>query len=158
MPSTGTSAKEVSPVSFTAWMTSSWHHLSFFAASRTCQPCWKCVPSCVSPPSVQGRGATPIRLNVKFRADLARWQCFVEDWNGVSFLPTLSSLLDYTVASDASEQWGCGAWFTNLWFQLPWDKATAAYPITVKELLAVASLAFFGFFRMGELLVEAPDQ
>ena len=44
------------------------------------------------PPSSQGRGATPIRLNVEFRADLAWWQCFVKDWNGVSFLPTPSSL------------------------------------------------------------------
>ena len=78
--------------------------------------------------SSQGRGATPIRLNVEFRADLAWRQCFVKDWNGVSFLPTPSSLPEYTVASDASGQWGCGAWFTNLWFQLPWDKDTAAYP------------------------------
>ena len=89
------------------------------------------------PPSGQGRGATPIRLNVGFRMDLAWWQCFVKDWNGVSFLSTPSSLPEYTVASDASGQWGCGAWFTNLWFQLPWDKATAAYPITVKELLPI---------------------
>ena len=89
------------------------------------------------PPSAQGRGATPIRLNIEFQVDLAWWQCFVKDWNGVSFLPTPSSLPEHTMASDASGQWGCGAWFSNLWFQLPWAETTDGYPITVKELLPI---------------------
>ena len=29
----------------------------------------------------------PIRLNWAFRSDLMWWRTFVEDWNGVSFLP-----------------------------------------------------------------------
>ena len=53
--------------------------------------------------------AAQVRLNKGFRADLAWWQCFVQDWNGVSFLPTPTSLPVCMVASDASGWWGCGA-------------------------------------------------
>ena len=31
---------------------------------------------------------TPIRLNRGFRADLAWWQCFMEEWNGTSYQRT----------------------------------------------------------------------
>ena len=34
----------------------------------------------------------PIRLNRAFRSDLMWWRTFVEDWNGISFLPPLPQL------------------------------------------------------------------
>lgn len=82
-------------------------------------------------------GSAPIRLNACFRADLAWWQEFITDWNGVSFLSTPSFLPSCIMASDASGHWGCGAWFTSNWFQVPWDKSSLALPITMKELLPI---------------------
>ena len=88
------------------------------------------------PRSTQGQAA-PVQLNRGFRIDLAWWQCFVQDWNGVSFLPTSTSCPVCTVASDASGWWGCGAWFACQWFQVPWDASTCVLPIAVKELLPI---------------------
>ena len=80
---------------------------------------------------------TPIRLNLSFRADLAWWQHFAEEWNGTSFLRTPRDLPSLHVASDASGQWGCGAWWGSNWFQLEWSEATFPSPIAVKELLPI---------------------
>ena len=71
------------------------------------------------------------------RVDLEWWQCFVQDWNGVSFLPTPTSLPVCTVASDASGWWGYGAWFADQWLQVPWDTSICDLPIAVKELLPI---------------------
>ena len=79
----------------------------------------------------------PIRLNTEFRADLAWWRSFASTWNGVSFLPVPHQLPVHQVTSDASGQWGCGAWSGERWFQVQWDSTTAALPITVKELLPI---------------------
>ena len=80
---------------------------------------------------------TPIRLNLGFRADLAWWQYFMEEWNGTSFLNTPQDLPALHVASDASGRWGCGAWWGTRWFQVEWSEASSALPITVKELLPI---------------------
>ena len=78
--------------------------------------------------------ATPIRLNREFRADLAWWQSFVEDWNGIFFLSTLQYLPVFHVASGT---WGCGAWHGLMWFQVKWSDTTTRLPIAVKELLPI---------------------
>ena len=52
----------------------------------------------------------PIRLNRAFRSDLMWWRTFVEDWNGILFLPPPTHLPQLQMASDASGSWGCGAW------------------------------------------------
>ena len=87
--------------------------------------------------TTQPTAVTPIRLNHEFRADLAWWQIFIEDWNGTSFLPTPQHLPECHIASDASGSWGCGAWHGRKWFQLQWSEATFGLPIAVKELLPI---------------------
>ena len=83
------------------------------------------------------RDRVPIRLNVAFRSDLAWWQAFIAEWNGVSFLTPPQLLPEWEMASDALGTWGCGSWYCNLWFQIPWDASTHGLPITVKELLPI---------------------
>lgn len=85
----------------------------------------------------QSRAASPIRINQKFRADLAWWQCFMSQWNGVSFLQPPASLPSTHVYSDASGSWGCAARYGLKWFQVQWDQSTADLPIAVKELLPI---------------------
>ncbi len=48
----------------------------------------------------------PIRLNTGFWADLAWWQEFIIEWNGVSFLQPPSHLPSTELHSDASGSWG----------------------------------------------------
>ena len=59
----------------------------------------------------------PIRLSQGFRADLAWWMEFVEQWNGVSFLNSPSSLPKAHLFTDASGSWGCAAWQGDDWLQ-----------------------------------------
>ena len=79
----------------------------------------------------------PIRLNREFRSDLAWWHLFVQEWNGVSFLPPPPQLAVKEMASDASGSWGCGAWHETKWFQLQWDVTSQEMAITAKELLPI---------------------
>ena len=113
----------------------------------------------------------PIRLNHGFRSDLHWWACFAAQWNGTSYIATG---VQVRFATDASGNWGCGAWHQRSWFQWKWDDVTRLLAIAVKELLpiilatlvwgrlwygtafwAIAVVAFFGFFRLGELLLES---
>ena len=77
----------------------------------------------------------PICLNQAFRSDLMWWRTFVEDWNGISFLPPPNHLPQLQMASDASGSWGCGGWHGPNWFQLQWDTRSA-------DLLSVVMAAF----------------
>ena len=78
----------------------------------------------------------PIRLNRAFRSDLMWWHTFVEDWNGISFLPPLTHLPQLQMASGS---WGCGAWHGCNWFQLQWDEGSADLPIMVKVYTLVST-------------------
>ncbi len=88
-----------------------------------------------------------IRLNRGFRSDLAWWATFLPAWNGTSMMKrVLKGGCDATVTSDASGNWGCGA-FTSRgeWFQLEWPEVWREVHITVKELLpVVVALAIWG--------------
>ena len=80
-----------------------------------------------------------IRLNREFRSDLRWWSLFLADWNGTRIMSSRSKLRpDFTLTSDASGSWGCGA-FTSLheWFQFTWPPSWAGIHITVKELLPI---------------------
>ena len=76
----------------------------------------------------------PIRFHRTFRSDLAWWRAFIEERNGVSFLPIASQLPTLQMALDASGSWGCGG---HHWFQLQWDHRSAGLSIIVKELLPI---------------------
>ena len=80
------------------------------------------------------KGHHHIRLNYGFRADLQWWSTFAEHWNGVSTFPC-TSRPSFTVTSDASGSWGCGAWSGSRWFQFPWPPDTQGH-ISFKELFA----------------------
>ena len=61
---------------------------------------------------------------------------------------------DITVHSDASGEWGCGAYSGNSWFQLEWPPQAKDFSIAIKELFPVViSAALFGKAWSG-LLVE----
>ena len=79
----------------------------------------------------------PIRLNRGFRSDLAWWQLFAEEWNGVSFLHPHTHLPMVVVTSDASGSWGCGAWYQQSWFQVAWDERSQHLSIAAKELVPI---------------------
>ena len=80
-----------------------------------------------------------VRLNAAFRSDLQWWAAFLQEWNGVSMMtqdPRISP--QAIITSDASGNWGCGAFNSNLdWFQLQWPSSWHALHITVKELAPI---------------------
>ena len=63
----------------------------------------------------------------------------VEDFppslNGMSALGIQNPT--FTVTSDASGSWGCGAYSGNQWFQLQWNEAAASKPIAFLELVPI---------------------
>ena len=80
----------------------------------------------------------PIRINQGFRSDLAWWDLFLHRWNGVSLMSAIGrDSPEFTVTSDASGSWGCGAYSTNYWFQLKWMPAAATYSIAFLELVPI---------------------
>ena len=77
-----------------------------------------------------------IRLNHEFRADLWWWVVFASRWNGVALFPPLARPAA-TVTSDASGEWGCGAWTQRDWYQFQWPTEARHQHIAFKELFAV---------------------
>ena len=85
-----------------------------------------------------------VRLNAEFRADLWWWTTFAAKWNGIALFPCASPP-SITVTSDASGQWGCGAWSQRSWFQFKWPEGSETHHIAFKELFAaVQSCAIWG--------------
>ncbi len=41
------------------------------------------------------------------------------------------------MTSDASGNWGCGAWHLTEWFQLPWNEKSRELGIAAKELIPI---------------------
>jgi len=83
------------------------------------------------------RSSVRIRLSQGFRSDLAWWQEFVAQWNGISFLPPPSYFPQIDLASDTSGSWGCGAWHQTHWFQFQWDARSQVLTIAEKELIPI---------------------
>ena len=88
-----------------------------------------------------------IRLNKNFRSDLSWWALFLTTWNGVGMMAsTVKSKCTAVLTSDASGNWGCGAYTsTGKWFMLQWPHSWRSVHITVKELLPlVMGVALWG--------------
>ncbi len=83
------------------------------------------------------RGDSKLRLNTGFRADLAWWREFTQEWNGTSFISTPAHYPAAEITSDASGSWGCGAWYGESWFQIQWDSRSQDLPIACKELIPI---------------------
>ena len=83
-----------------------------------------------------------MRLNVAARSDIQWWYQFAANWNGVSMLLEQRRLNpDVVITSDASGNWGCGAYCRDSWFQLQWDETTKQRHITIKELIPIVLAA-----------------
>ena len=77
-----------------------------------------------------------VRLTSDFRSDLHWWATFLPGWNGRSILPPQEP--SYTITSDASGSWGCGAVCDRgQWFQVPWPQSWAGLNIAAKEMVPV---------------------
>ena len=48
---------------------------------------------------------------------------------------------DMECTSDASGNWGCGAYCGDVWFQIQWDEVTKQKHITIKELIPIVLAA-----------------
>ena len=85
-------------------------------------------------------------LNREFRSDLAWWHVFMQSWNGLSLLRcTLTSPPDFTIYTDASGSWGCGAGFNRQWLQWQWPPQWSPISIMAKELVPIVlSCALWG--------------
>jgi hypothetical protein len=79
-----------------------------------------------------------VRLNRQARSDLEWWHLFAASWNGVSIMFNANKLqCDLSIVSDASGNWGCGAFSGDRWFQLKWPAELQDSNITVKELVPI---------------------
>ena len=83
-----------------------------------------------------------VRLNTEARSDIEWWARFCEAWNGTAMMwgPKEASA-SVEMTSDASGEWGCGAFWGNEWFMLPWAGPISRCHITVKELVPVVIAA-----------------
>ena len=79
-----------------------------------------------------------VRLSSEARSDIEWWSQFCQTWNGISMmhLPNMASPAA-VLTSDASGNWGCGAYSRSSWFMLPWSGFNTNYHITVKELIPI---------------------
>ena len=81
-----------------------------------------------------------IRVNEQLHLDIARWHSFLTARNGMSLMSVMSSRLsEFTMLSDASGSWGCGALWDVKWFQLAWSVAPCYMNenIATKELIPI---------------------
>ena len=84
-----------------------------------------------------------VHLTPAAKADLCWWNRFLPFWNGVSVLTP--SKPSFSMASDASGSWGCGAVSGDKWFQLSWPSSWQDVPISPKELVPIiVAVALWG--------------
>jgi len=87
-----------------------------------------------------------IRLNKEFMLDIAWWHTFAHCWNDLSMLCNSESLsYNFTIHTDASGSWGCGAFMSGQWLQWEWLNTWVPQGIMAKKLvLIVLSCALWG--------------
>ena len=78
-----------------------------------------------------------IHLDQTGHADLYWWACFLQHWNGRSFLPRPGATTLH-VYTDASGSFGCGGvMLPGDWFQIQWPQSWAEVDISTKELVPI---------------------
>ena len=80
-----------------------------------------------------------IRLSAVAKADLQWWSIFMEQWNGISYLPPPTPSIH--IYSDASGSWGCGAIWSQAWLQIQWPPEWHSENIATKELVPIVAAA-----------------
>ena len=101
-----------------------------------------------------------LRLNVAFRNALAWWGLFIRRWNGISLMSALGQERpNWMVTSDASGNWGCGAFCGDDWFQLEWNTELRKKSIAVQELIPIilAGMAWGHAWRGGFVLCRCDN-
>ncbi len=99
-----------------------------------------------------------VRLSREARSDIEWWWLFSASWNGVGLLkhPVVAQP-PVMLNSDASDNWGCGAYWGSSWFQLPWAGQAQQLHITAKELVPiVVAAALWGPGRRSWLIAITP--
>ena len=103
----------------------------------------------------------PIRLNRDFAADLAWWDVFLCQWNGISLMRLLArEPTQVTLSTDASGNWGCGGYIQPdyKWFSWRWDNRIQADSIAIKELFPiVVAAAIYGKIWAGKGILRRCD-
>ena len=83
-----------------------------------------------------------VRLNRGARIDIEWSFSFESFWNGVSMLYQTGHLrCTASISTDASGNWGCGAFCGRKWFYLRWPLSLWRSHITVKELVPIVPAA-----------------
>ena len=80
-----------------------------------------------------------VHLSADFKSDLAWWHCFMDCWNGLGMMQSVSANWSskFLFSTDASGRWGCGACWEDRWIQCPWNGVWNDKSIAVKELLPI---------------------
>ena len=96
-----------------------------------------------------------VRLNRDFRSDIAWWNMFLDQWNGVSMLwDHQKSMPDTQVISDASGAWGCGAIWKGEWLQYQWETSWQHLSIAAKELVPIVMAAALWGHKWRSMVVQ----
>ena len=79
------------------------------------------------------------RLDKEFKTDLCWWHTFLGERNGASLLQMAGYPLppQYTIQTDASGTWGCGAYSQGRWLQWQWPQEWLPSTIMAKELVPI---------------------
>ena len=98
-----------------------------------------------------------VRLTAGFRSDLLWWASFLPRWNGRSVMPPPAP--SFTVTSDASGSWGCGAVTDGgQYFQVQWPPDWENVNIAVKEMVPVViALAVWGQYWTEHMVLVRSD-
>ena len=93
-----------------------------------------------------------VRLNISARSDVLWWSLFAAQWNGTSMLAQLDKVNpQFSVTSDASGTWGCGAYEGSKWLQFEWPPTMKASHISVCEMIPVVmAAALWGQYWIGK--------
>ena len=81
-----------------------------------------------------------IRLNAEAKSDIEWWFQLIRRWNSHAMLPP-PLMQTFTLVSNASGSWGCGAFWGRDWFHLPWNNALQDTHISTKELAPIVLAA-----------------
>ena len=100
-----------------------------------------------------------IRLTREFKADLAWWYIFLNQWNGLSFIwDHLHHYQEVTVFNDASGSWDCGALTAQSWIQHQWLPETGNLSIAHKELIPIVIACFVWGRRWSKKVVQSDNE
>ena len=76
-----------------------------------------------------------------FQSDLCWWDIFLNSWNGLSLFQctTIQTIVthDFSIQTNASGSWGCGAFSQGKWLQIEWPPQWPTVHIMSKELLPI---------------------